>query len=218
MILFYFILFPCFLEPARSPRERPPPAPRPAPHFIIAINVPIKARAPGRGGGGGEPRSGDVISRSRSRRGSGRGGGGGGAGEGEGETRQFLALKAALPAPHSHPPRLPAAPAVLEPWDPYPLTLPSLLPCPLPRPHPCGVAALCSKFPISLTMTSSLSPGMPPPLTWSFSTFISPLPSDLDSDPSDPSLPCFCLPITSPLPQSPSPGSPVPPPPQPMTL
>lgn len=43
----------------------------------------------------------------------------------------------------------------------------SLVPCRLSGPHSCGVAGLCSKFPISLTMTSSLSPGMPPPLTWS---------------------------------------------------
>lgn len=148
MILFYFILFPCFLEPARSPRERLPPAPRPAPHFIIAINVPIKARAPGRGvcvaGGRWEPRSRDVISRSRSRRGSGRGGGGGGAGEGEGETRQFPAFKAALPAPyprlaahsHSMAQDAPPHPAAPEAWDPSPMILPSLCdPVPFLGPH-----------------------------------------------------------------------------------
>lgn len=125
---------------------------------------------------------------------------------GRGETRQFQALA----APHSHPaPRdSPPRPVCWRPGTPTHDPALSRLPGPLPGPRPCGVAGLCSKFPISLTMTSSLSPGMPPPLTW----VISPLPNDPASDPSDTPLRCCCLPMTSPLP---SPGSPIPPPTEP---
>lgn len=153
------------------------------------------------GGGGWEPRRGDVISRSRSLRGSGRGGGGGGAGEGAGETPVFSAQGSALlPTPrpatsHCSQQRLsPGTPPKTLPFLCYPVPLLDLAHVELQAPP---------KFPISLPITSSLTPVMPSPLTWSLSTFISPLPNDPISDPSDPFLLCFYLSITSHLLQSP---------------
>ena len=58
----------------------------------------------------------------------------------------------------------------------------------VPRPRPRGVLGLGPKFRTSFTMTSSLTPMMPPPLTGSLSTFIPPLPKDTVSEPSDPSF------------------------------
>lgn len=115
--------------------------------------------------GGGEPRSGDVISRSRSLRGSGRGGGGGGAGEGAGEPPVFSAQGSALlPTPrpatsHCSQQRLsPGTSPKTLPFLCYPVPLLDLAHVELQAPP---------KFPISLPITSSLTPVMPSPLTWS---------------------------------------------------
>ena len=54
---------------------------------------------------------------------------------------------------------------------------------PVPRPRPRGVLGLGPKFRTSSTMTSSLTPVMPPPLTGFLSTFTPPPPRTLSLNP-----------------------------------